>query len=82
MAKDGDKIYFGDVRNRYKDEFTVGVVANTRVEAIKKIKNNINKKEMQLINISVTKEEEVTLFEDLDKAEQEVFRNNDFFIYD
>ena len=83
MAKDGDKIYFGKLVNAEVDTVWVaGCVADDRDHAIEVIKANIDDEEMELIVLSVDSENGFTLFEDMDKDEQEYFTGCDFFLYD
>lgn len=83
MAKDGDKIYFGRLVNAEVDMVWVaGVVAETRNDAIDRIKANIDPKEMELIVLSMDREEGFTLYEDMDEDEQEYYKNCNFVLYD
>ena len=83
MAKVGDKIYFGKLVNAEVDmAWVAGVVAETRNDAIDRIKANIDDEEMELITLSVDNEGGFTLFDDMEEEEQEYFGDNDFFLYD
>jgi len=83
MAKVGDKIYFGKLVNAEIDMVWVaGVVADNRSDAIERIKANIDDSEMELVVLSVDREEGFTLFEDIDEDEQDYFKDCDFFLYD
>ena len=83
MAKVGDKIYFGRLVNAEVDMVWVaGVVAETRNDAIDRIKANIDPKEMELIVLSMDREEGFTLYEDMDEDEQEYYKNCNFVLYD
>lgn len=83
MAKDGDKIYFGRLVNAEVDMVWVaGVVAETRNDAIDRIKVNTDPKEMELIVLSMDREEGFTLYEDMDEDEQEYYKNCNFVLYD
>lgn len=83
MAKDGDKIYFGRLVNAEVDMVWVaGVVAETRNDAIDRIKANTDPKEMELIALSMDREEGFTLYEDMDEDEQEYYKNCNFVLYD
>ena len=83
MAKDGDKIYFGRLVNAEVDMVWVaGVVAETRNDAIDRIKANTDPKEMELIALSMDREEGFILYEDMDEDEQEYYKNCNFFLYD
>lgn len=83
MAKDGDKIYFGRLVNAEVDMVWVaGVVAETRNDAIDRIKANIDPKEMELIVLSMDRGEGFTLYEDMDEDEQEYYKNCNFVLYD
>ena len=83
MAKDGDKIYFGKLVNAEVDmAWVAGVVADDRDHAIEVIKANIDDEEMELVCLSVDKEEGFTLYDDMEEEEQEYFGDNDFFLYD
>lgn len=83
MAKDGDKIYFGRLVNAEVDMVWVaGVVAETRNDAIDRIKANTDPKEMELIVLSMDREEGFTLYEDMDEDEQEYYKNCNFVLYD
>lgn len=83
MAKDGDKIYFGRLVNAEVDMVWVaGVVAETRNDAIDRIKANIDPKEMELIVLSMDRDEGFTLYEDMDEDEQEYYKNCNFVLYD
>lgn len=83
MAKDGDKIYFGRLVNAEVDMVWVaGVVAETRNDAIDRIKANTDPKEMELIVLSMDRDEGFTLYEDMDEDEQEYYKNCNFVLYD
>ena len=83
MAKDGDKIYFGRLVNAEVDMVWVaGVVAETRNDAIDRIKANTDPKEMELIALSMDRDEGFTLYEDMDEDEQEYYKNCNFVLYD
>ena len=83
MAKDGDKIYFGRLVNAEVDMVWVaGVVAETRNAAIDRIKANTDPKEMELIVLSMDRDEGFTLYEDMDEDEQEYYKNCNFVLYD
>lgn len=83
MANDGDKIYFGRLVNAEVDMVWVaGVVAETRNDAIDRIKANTDPKEMELIVLSMDREEGFTLYEDMDEDEQEYYKNCNFVLYD
>lgn len=83
MAKDGDKIYFGKLVNGEMDTVWVaGVVAENRSDAIERIKANTDDEEMELIVLSMDREEGFTLYEDMDEDEQEYYKNCNFVLYD
>ena len=83
MAGPGNKIYFGKLVNAEVDMVWVaGVVAEDRDHAIDRLQANIDDEEMELIELSVDQDNMYTLFEDLDEDEQEIFKDNDFFLYD
>lgn len=83
MAKDGDKIYFGRLVNaEVYMVWVAGVVAETRNDAIDRIKANIDPKEMELIVLSMDRDEGFTLYEDMDEDEQEYYKNCNFVLYD
>ena len=83
MAKYGDKIYFGKLTNGEIDEkWIAGVVAEDKSDAIEKIKSNIDDEEMELVTLSISDDNDFTLFQDLDEEEQECFEDCDFYLFD